>query len=199
MKYSTHYFKFLGLLGILCVAGRCTSLPLDGIIAAEHGAATVSLEGCGNHRKDIGYVFCQVTNNASPVGGLILNVPIVECDRDSCVEWQLWRLDGSPGASGAIPKGEGRVTIPFAQIVSHDSPYTEEDEGEYLITVRVFYVEHDVEQGLLGHGFIRLNVLAEGYENLGCDAPQKAWDHKLDKKCRIQTTTGYRTAICGEC
>jgi len=177
----------------------CSTLIDPAMSAAKGNDPTVVLRGCGNNIQDIGYVFCRVSDRSSGDQHITLIVPKVSCSRSSCAEFQVWLKDGTPGFSGGIPKGETDYELSLTDIINHGGEINLSDDGEYLVTVRLFFNVDGNEMTTVSKGYVRLVVLTEGYSAAGCSSPHRVWKHKISNKCYLETTTGYRSAICGEC
>lgn len=179
----------------------CQTIPYDKAMSAMDGnAATVILCGLGEKCRK-GMLFTQKRAGTLLKDEIRLVTGVLDCDLDSCVRFQLWRLDGSQGFSGAIPKGESEAKFTLAQVVGDEQ---EEllpiHNGEYLIKVKFIFKDADGnEMSTFGFGFIRVNVLNASYQAMGCDDPAVAWSVSPLEGCDVQHSTRYRTALCGEC
>lgn len=186
--------------GISWLAAGCVNIPIDNAMAAERGnAATVVLCGLGEGCRK-GMLFKQLNVGLGIGGTVTLKVPHkLNCDRDTCVRYQVFLPTGQHGIGGGIPKGESEVKLKLSDIVQSEV-VTPEMDDEWIIKIKIWFKDQDdQERSLFGWAFIRINVVSQEYEFLGCDDPAKAWDVKLGKECSAQYTTGFRSALCGVC
>lgn len=198
--------KTLSKLGIslapflLMGASQCSSIPLDpSMSAALAGDKTIEFQGAGSKSKK-GYLFVQKRDGAPVNEDLAFVLPDLDCKRESCVSFQFFRKDGTPGLSGGVKKGEKIHPFSLALVVGHDGVTLPSDEGEYSAVIRIYFTGPDgQEYSALQNGFVRLNVLAKGYVPLGCDDPNAAWKVSVDKDCEAQFTSAGRSVNCGDC
>lgn len=187
------------ILGLMCIGiSRCASFPFDQAVSAADGNDyTVIMSGYGT-KSQKGYLFVQLKDTASIDLPVTLYFPPIQCDRESCIEYRFFRLDGSDGVTGGIPKGKESIEIPLNQILGHEGQANPNDDGEYGLSTRVYFKLADGrETSIKGNGFIRVNILGQDYHAIGCNDPNVAWHLKLSKNCEAQFTTRYRTALCG--
>lgn len=167
--------------------------------AMDGGDKTVVFHGChGGYTH--GYLFCRFTDGAMPTQSLRLTFPKVNCSRKSCIEYRFFRKDGTPGVVAGVPKGETEARIALSDIVGTEGPMGHEENGEYLVQVRVwFYDKHKTEHHMMGEGLVRILILTPGYIPLGCASPEMGWITEIKAGCGLQVehSTTYRSAICG--
>jgi len=190
-------FRFA--LALTVVLASCTSFPVDSRMSAlDGGDATVTL--CGGGRCGSGYLFYRATSGTSASQKIAIYVPRVDCERDACVKVQSFRKDGTPGWGAGVPKGEDYIMVSVGEISGEIEKLTEASDGEYLIKSAVYYSVPDKgEQVMIGDGHLRVKIMANGYEPLGCNDPEAAFVVEVSKKCAAVVSTGYRAALCGEC
>lgn len=194
--------SFVGIAALLVLCG-CDDLPraVDFSVSAQEGRdVTTIFGGCGEGFQD-GYLFCRHIEGVEPKGEITMHFPEVSCDREACIEFQFFNLDGSPGFGGAIDRGDTRASVPLHRIVGHKNPLSvENDDGEYQLAVKVYYSSPDgLERQMRADGLLRLWVFRQDYQRLFCNDPERGWSEKLDRHCRAEFSTGYRSTLCGEC
>src|SRR3990167_1116757 len=184
------------ILLFLALSG-CTAPVIDLAMSAEQGnEPTVVLSGCGES-PSVGFLGVKAT-----VGGLadcvvVFHVEDARCSRDSCVAWQTWRMDGTPGPGGGIPKGgtEGSFTI---KDLLGDERFLPGHDGRYLFrTVAWFDAADGTERAVRKHGYIVLAVQDANYVSVGCRDPARAWSVRIGRRCDAEMTTAGRVALCG--
>lgn len=190
---------FLFLFIIIC---GCNEFPdaIDLSLNAEEGKdITAIFEGCGEGARN-GYLFCRIAEGTQPSRSISLHFPQVKCKRDSCIEFQFMSLDGSLGYGGGILNGETSVDIPISKIIDDENEIKDIHDGEYRVLIKLWWMnKQDEEFVMRTSGIFRLFVVSDGYSELVCNDPEKGWGAKITKKCFAQFSTGFRTALCGEC
>lgn len=167
--------------------------------AIDGNDKSVIFHGCHEGYKN-GYLFCRIREGASPKVSQDIQIlfPPVKCSRDNCFEFRFFRKDGSPGPVQGVPQGNRVARVAIADIVGTEEPITMNEDGEYLVQVRGwFYDKTKHEHFMMGEGVVRVFVIREEYEPLGCNSPERGWRTNVGKDCYIETSTRYRTAICG--
>jgi hypothetical protein len=167
--------------------------------AMEAKDNTVKLSGCGNDLRDVGYLYCRVAEGSRPVTQITLHAPKVDCDRDSCVDFAVFGLDGNVVTTGSFKRGQTKYTLILSEFTGNADEVRAGDDGEYLITQRVRFNADTVERTMFGRGLMRLDVHKAGYEILSCDNSNKAFEGKITSDCKVEYTTGYRSVVCGKC
>lgn len=186
------------ILACVLFVASCTSLPIDpSASAAGSNDATLYLMGCGVVPQDVGFLPCRRTAGSLSLGSVTMIVPRGTCSRDACGEYTVYGLDGSPVTSGGIPKGNDRAEIKIADIVKSET-ITDDDDGEYPVVMDLYYDIGGHEQKITAVGFFRLVVMSPGYRPLGCGSPHIAWEIEIDREKRLEVTSSYRSAVCGD-
>lgn len=181
-------------------ASNCGSIPIDESMSAERGnAATIILcDLDGTCHK--GYAFAQLRNGSGLTRAFTFKAPELNCDEESCVRWQLWRLDGSQGASGAVDKKGGLVPLSVGAVVGSEDVLQPHHDGEYLFKAKFFWNDADgLPLSSIGWAFIRINVVDAQYQFMGCNDPASAFKTELTESCSAQYSTAFRSALCGVC
>lgn len=187
---------------LLCFYG-CDGIPdaVDFSVNAQEGRdVTAILSGCGEGTHD-GYLFCRQVEGIQPRTEIRMVFPKVTCDRQSCVEFQFFNLDGSPGYGAAVPRGDSSVDVPLVRILGHENALDpDRDDGEYQFAAKVYYKGSDgIERQMRADGLLRLWIVSPEYQSLFCNDPERGWETKVNSKCTAEFSTGYRSALCGEC
>lgn len=190
----------LPLLALLSVsATTCSHIPTDSSAqAAQSGDDTIQLQGLGAASQR-GYLFVEKTLGTDAVDAMALIVPGVDCSEASCVRFQFFRKDGTPGMGGGIPKGQTLFGFKLSDLLGHPGPVAQSDDGEYSGSVQVLFKGADgLEHQAFYNGFVRLLVLQPGYSPVGCGDPAVAWHVSAAKNCDVQFTTAGRSMACGK-
>lgn len=194
IKVSILFLVLLGVFG-------CDEHPeaFDLSMSAEKGGdITAVLGGCGGTFRS-GYLFCRLREGALPTDKIVLKFPKIDCKRENCIEFRFFRKDGSVGHTQGIKARQTQAVVPLHKIVGTEQPLSMDEDGEYLLQVRAWFLDNaGYEHNMIGEGLIRVFIVREGYVVIGCNSPERGWEERVGS-CFIEHSTGYRTAVCGEC
>lgn len=183
------------------LAGCAAKAPeeIDTAMSAREGRElTVLMRGCDG-KLTKGYHYCSLPEGALPVREISLIFPPSDCWRNSCIEFQFLRRDGSLGYGGSVPAGEVEVRIPLSKIVGYELPLAKRHEGEFRVLANYWYRDREgLEKRAEIQGIVRLWIHEAGYTRLICGDPETGWELPVDNGCRAHFSTGGRTAFCGK-
>ena len=191
-------YLWSGLVFIALVIIVSCAIPLDsGMSAIDGRDFTIGIVGCGE--TGASHILCRVTEGGGTGEVIRLIFPPLDCSRASCVEFQFWRKDNSPGYAGSVKKGQTEALIRVSDIVGHADRILSSDDGEYSVSARGYFTNDGQEFSALGDGFVRLLVLSPGYKRLSCGDPNSAWSVEIKKGCTIEYSSRFRSTLCGKC
>jgi len=175
----TAWLFWLGLCFLALSAARCSQYAVNmdsSANAAEAGDATVIIEGCGS-QPVVGYTYCRFEEGLNAeTTTLTLHAPPVICDRESCIDVQIFFPDGSPSLGFSIPRGETKATVLMSDLIKRKE-FTKQDRGFWPVLLTIRYIGPDGERLTFAEGEIRLRVLSKNYVPLHeiRDSAEYAW------------------------
>lgn len=166
--------------------------------AREANQPTIIFSGGGDGPRR-GLLHVEVPEDGRPEAAMItITMPKLNCNRDSCANFDVVRKDGSIYPLGGIPKGQYDLTFALSAITGSVDPVTRPIGGPYRVLGEAFLQADDGEHKALLEGIIYVTVLRKGYVGVGCNGPDVAWSVGLWNGCSAQYTTKMRTVLCGE-
>lgn len=200
MTHKTHWPILVGATFLILCAATCAQIPIDpSAQAAASNDETVIFQGAGA-KSQKGYLFIQKREGAPITETLTLITPALNCKKATCAKYQFFRKDGTPGASGGIPKSQTSTVLNLSDLIGHTGSVTAADDGEYSAVIQLFYTDStNHEHSILMNGFVRLNILSSDYAPVGCGDPAIAWQVETAPRpspCVVQFTTAGRAVTC---
>lgn len=191
----------MGCLFIGLSAARCSTYAVkmdSSANAAEAGDATAIIEGCGS-QPVVGYTYCRFEEGMNAeTTFLTLHVPPAICDRESCVDVQIFFPDSSPTLGFTIPRGETKALIQMSELIKRKE-FTKQDRGFWGILMTIHYIGPDGERLTFAEGEIRVRVTSKNYVPLHevKDNREYAW-RWFDKEGHVFRMTTSGRAYTGE-
>ncbi len=191
-------FIILSLFVISCAFGMGAKPPkIDADMSAISGGDfTALIEGCGN-QLIAGFTYCRITEGSTTDQNLFFVGPVLDCNRDNCIDFKIFNTKGEVATGGSIPKGHQRVAVPWSKLVNRKS-FELADRGLWLFTYTLYWQnENDLEEVAISEGEIRLRVVAANYiplNNVGSDA-NFVWKWITRNGEVVRMTTGMRTYV----
>lgn len=166
-----------------------------GISAIEGHDQTALIEACGSQIQ-VGYAYCRKTEGASTEEMIYFLGPRTNCNKDFCVEFKIFNLNGELIYGNSIPKKLNRVGIKWKEILKRDS-FELSDRGFWSYIYNVFWVDKDGHENMSrSEGHIFLRVLKQDYLPLNevVKDSNYTWFFVVDGQ-HIKMTTGMRAFV----
>ena len=189
--------KFLILASLSMVGATCGIRHDTSILSAvQANDLTVIFSGCSELHRD-GLILCRSSVGAKPSTQITVTLPGLNCDRESCANFDVVRKDGTIHPLGGIPKGSTKLTFTLEDVLGSPEDISTASGGPYRVLSEAYFKDGGAEYKVLGVGVVYLVVLEPGYVPLGCQSPDAAWTVDLGKDCEAVYTTKYRSQLCG--
>lgn len=181
-----------------CASHQAPRVLDQSVSAHEAKDLTVIFEGCGKEPTD-GFLFCRLPVGSRALDSIRMYFPRVNCDRVSCIRYQLLTATGGLGPSGTVDKQETVVEIPASEFLGVSSPLEAKDGGERQVLVRLWYTDKEgQERSMFAHGVVYFWIVDSGYQTLACKDPEAGWEIGFSETCHAYFSTGFRTSVCCE-
>jgi hypothetical protein len=179
---------------VACAFGKKRTVALDPVTSSSvlDGDATglAEIAGCPS---GVGFAYCREAEGAAADRSIAFIGPPAQCDREACVFVKVFDNQGRLVWGGSIPKGQTRVSVPWATLLG--SPTFEFNyRGFWSFTTTVYFVGPDKrERETVSLGDIVLRVFRKGYAPLQgvADDPAFVW-HWAEADRAYKATAGLR-------
>lgn len=176
----------------------CGSIVIDDSVnAAEANDTTVILQGCGNQPIS-GFTYCRRTEGPITDQDVIyVHIPESNCDRESCVEIQVFAPGGTQIPPIFVPRDRRLQPMHWAELVGRNE-FNRGDKGLWTIGMIIYWKDNEgLERRTAMAGEIRLRVLADGYTSLHQSRGEGPYAFRWDVEgpYRLGYTTSGRSSV----